>query len=107
MAQFVFTYRGPKGYAPTAESTPLWMAWFAGMGDQLVDLGKPVFQRATVGDCGSDNTELGGYSIVSADDLDSALAMAKGCPHLDVGGGVEVGELAEVPDSSASGPLSA
>lgn len=30
---------------------------------------------------------------MTADDLDAALALAKGCPHLDAGGGVEVGKL--------------
>jgi hypothetical protein len=60
--------------------------------------------RASVGNCGSDSTELGGYSIVSADDIDDALAIAKGCPHVDGGGGVEVGRLGEVPGPQ---PLSA
>ncbi len=107
MAQFVFTYRGPKGYTPTADSTPVWMAWFDGMGDQLADPGKPVFVRASVGYTDSDSTDLGGYSIISAEDIDAALAIAKGCPHLDRGGGVEVGQLADVPDARSSGPLSA
>jgi hypothetical protein len=107
MPQFVFTYRGPKGYTPTADSTPAWMAWFDSMGDQLVDLGKPVFQRASIGSTGSDTTELGGYSIVSADDFDAALAIAKGCPHLDWGGGVEVGLLTDVPAARSSGSRSA
>jgi hypothetical protein len=73
------------------------MAWFDTMGDQLVDLGNPVVDRSTVGYCGSDRTELGGYSIVSAGDLEDALSIAKGCPHLTRGGGVEVGQLGEVP----------
>ena len=38
-------------------------------------------------------TELGGYSIVSADDLSAAVAIARSCPALSAGGGVEVGEL--------------
>jgi hypothetical protein len=73
------------------------MAWFDSMGDQLVDLGNPVFNQASVGDCGSDTTELGGYSIVRAADIEEALTLAKGCPNLEYSGGVEVGELAEVP----------
>jgi hypothetical protein len=104
MAQFVFTYRGPKGYRPTADSTPIWVAWFDSIADRVVDLGQPVVDRASVGQCGSDSTELGGYSIISADDIDDALAIAKGCPHLDRGGGVEIGLLGEVPDRR---PLSA
>jgi hypothetical protein len=97
MPQFVFAYRSPKGYQPSAESAPKWMAWFETMGDQLVELGKPVFEGATVGNCSTETTDLGGYSIVTADDIDSALTIAKGCPQVDRGGGVEVGLLADVP----------
>jgi hypothetical protein len=58
----------------------------------LVDRGNPVFVRSTLGNCGAD-TVLGGYTLVAADDLEAALRLAKGCPMLDAGGGVEVGEL--------------
>jgi hypothetical protein len=97
MPKFVFTYRHPAGYTPSSESAPAWMAWFEGMGDHLVDLGQPAVARTALGNCESGRTELGGYSIVQADDLEAAAAIAKGCPHLERGGGVEVGELGEVP----------
>jgi hypothetical protein len=51
-----------------------------------------VFTSCTVGNCGAD-TDLGGYSIVVADDLDAAMALIKGCPAVGDGGGVEVGEV--------------
>ena len=98
MPEFVLTYRNPRGYAPTPETRGAWWAWFDGMGDRLVELGKPVVERTSMGNCATETTELGGYSIVRADDLDAALEIAKGCPHLDRGGGVEVGALAEIPD---------
>ncbi len=97
MPNFVLSYRNPKGYTPSAESRAVWMAWFDGMGDHLVDLGRPVFQRTTIGDCSPANTELGGYSVIQAEDFDSVLAIAKGCPYLDGDGGVEIGLLAEIP----------
>ena len=41
--------------------------------------------------------------FVNAPDLQAALAIAKGCPHLDRDGGVEVGELADLqPDARPS-----
>lgn len=40
----------------------------------------------------------GGYSIVTADDLQSALSMANSCPAVTRGGGVEVGVLASLPE---------
>jgi hypothetical protein len=97
MPTFVLTYRNPIGYAPSPESTAAWMAWFDSMREQLVDRGKPVIDRSCLGNCATDSTQLGGYTLVSADDLDGALAIAKGCPHLDRGGGVEIGQLGEVP----------
>ena len=101
MPDFVFTYRNPVGYTPTQETRAAWAAWFDGMGQQLADLGKPAVARAALGNCGADNTELGGYSVIHADDLESALAIAKGCPHLERGGGIEVGQLGEVPAPTA------
>jgi hypothetical protein len=97
MPQYVLTYRNPTGYVPTAETRAAWMAWFDGMGDQLVDQGKPAVARARLGNCNPESTELGGFSIIQADDLEAAAAAAKGCPHLDRDGGVEVGQLGEVP----------
>ena len=97
MPDFVFAYRNPTGYTPTQETRAAWAAWFDGMGQQLADLGKPAVARAAFGNCGADRTELGGYSVIHADDLESALAIAKGCPHLERGGGIEVGQLGEVP----------
>jgi hypothetical protein len=97
MPQFVLSYRSPKGQIPSPEIAGAWMAWFDSMGDHVVDIGKPVFERTSLGDCDSNGTDLGGYSILVADDIEEALALAKGCPHLDRGGGVEIGQLGEVP----------
>jgi hypothetical protein len=103
MSTFVFSYRNPIGYSPTPESRARWMAWFDSMGGDLVDLGKPAVGGASVGNCDSATTELGGYSLVRADSLEGALDLAKGCPHLDRDGGVEVGLLGEVTASVGAG----
>jgi hypothetical protein len=95
MAEYIFNYRAPVDYAPRAESMTAWTAWLEGMGAQLSDVGKPVFTGATVGNCG-DGTRLGGYSLVTAENLDEALTLAKGCPLVAVGGGVDVGELTDL-----------
>jgi hypothetical protein len=103
MPTYVLTYRNPIGYTPSADTRAAWMTWFDGMGDQLVDLGKPAIARTALGNCSADSTELGGYSLIRADDLEAAAAIAKGCPHLDRDGGVEVGQLGEVPDPLLGG----
>jgi hypothetical protein len=97
MAEFIFTYRTPADYTlGNRDGIAAWNTWFQGLGSQLRDLGKPVFNRATVGDSG-DGARLGGYSLVTAENLDEAITLAKGCPILAAGGGVEVGELADLP----------
>jgi YCII-related domain len=104
VATFIFSYRAPKGYVATASEDTMaaWQAWLGGMGEALVDYGKPVFERSAVGTSGSGETELGGYSVVQASDLESALAIAKGCPLVGHGGCVEVGELADLQVSDSA-----
>jgi len=98
MPTFVFSYRGPAGFTPNPENVSAWRAWFATMGDELIDLGKPVAAVDSIGNTSSESTRLGGYSVIQAADLEAAKVIAKGCPLLDRKGGVEIGELAEVPD---------
>jgi hypothetical protein len=104
MPTFVFTYRMPKDYVPGGPDTmDAWAAWFDSMGESLSDIGNPVFESTEFGNCG-DGTRLGGYSFVTADDLESAIALGKGSPALDAGGGVEVGAVTVIHlDSASSG----
>jgi hypothetical protein len=69
--------------------------WFEELGAHLVDRGNPVFESRTIGNCG-DDTDLGGYTLFTADDIEAAVALASGCPMLEAGGGVEVGKLTEL-----------
>lgn len=102
MPTFVFTYRMPTDYVPGGpETMAAWAAWFDSMGEGLSDRGNPVFESTELGHCG-DGTRLGGYSFVNADDLESAVALAKGSPALDAGGGVEVGLITLLNVDSAS-----
>jgi hypothetical protein len=93
MTTFVFSYRMPQAYTPgRPETVAAWTAWFEDLGASVADTGQPVLESTTLGDCGP-RTRLGGYSLITADDLDTALALAKGCPSLRQGGGIEVGML--------------
>ena len=102
MPTFVFTYRKGTGYTRTAQTHAAWVNWFDGMSGQLADRGQPVVAHTVLGNCSPDSTEPGGYTLVRADDLVAATALARGCPHLEHGGGVEVGELSEVPADVAA-----
>jgi hypothetical protein len=99
MTNFVFSYRVPSEYAPGAETAAEWQAWFGGMGSALVDIGNAVTDYALLGEVGGSGSRMVGYSVVSAEDMDAALALAKDCPALRVGGGVEVGPVMEAAGS--------
>jgi hypothetical protein len=102
MATYVFSYRSAKGYQPSAASAAQWREWFGGIGEAVVSLGQPVGAARSVGECDSSATQLGGYSLIEAPDLDAAVALAKGCPTLDRNGGVEIGELMAVPAAATA-----
>jgi YCII-related domain len=96
MAEFVFAYRMPKNYQIGDEATrEAWQAWFASMGDDLLDVGKPAKAAETVGRSGN-ATQLGGFSIIRANSAEEALEIAGRCPGLASGGGVEVGTLVNI-----------
>ena len=99
MANYVFSFRVPSHYAPHAGTPAEWQAWFGGLGSALADVGNAVTDYASLGEVGGSGSRMVAYSVVSAEDMDSALALAKDCPVLRVGGGVEVGPVMEVPES--------
>jgi hypothetical protein len=92
MTEFVLTYRTPPDYVGSPDALAAWDEWFDSLGGNLIDRGNPVFVHKTLGNCDAE-TALGGYSLIKADDLPAAVALATGCPVLREGGGVEVGEL--------------
>ena len=104
MPAFLFAYRMPKAYVfGRPDAVAAWTGWFDEMGSSVTDRGNPVFESASLGDCG-EGTTLGGYSMITADDLDTALALAKGCPALREGGGLEVGVITEIGHRQDSTP---
>jgi hypothetical protein len=71
------------------------------MGEAVVDGGNPVGVTRTVESDGSVTdgggaNPLTGYSLITAADLDAAVAHASGCPGLAAGGSVEVAEAIDM-----------
>jgi hypothetical protein len=100
MANYVFAYSGGKGVSADEGERKAqyarWGQWFEELGSAVVDGGAATGAAKTIGRDGSvsdgGSRGLTGYSIVSADSLDSAVELAKGCPVLDIGGAVDVYE---------------
>ena len=103
MNNYVFVYRGGLEFKSPEEGAAhmaKWKAWVGGLGDASVNRGTPfkmskIVSSSGVADSGAD--PLTGYSIVKAENIDAALAMAKACPHLDIGGSIVVAEVMEMP----------
>jgi hypothetical protein len=99
MPNFVLSFRVPSDYRPHAGTPAEWRAWFGGLGPALLDVGNAVTDYASLGEVGGSSSRMIAYSVLSAEDMDSALALAKDCPVLQVGGGVEVGPVMEATGS--------
>ncbi|MGB1251904.1 MAG: YciI family protein [Candidatus Promineifilaceae bacterium] len=99
MTNFVLLYSGgsvPETEAEQAAVMAAWGAWMGGIGAAMVDGGNPTSASKGVSADGSvgDPAVVGvsGYSIVSAETMDAAVAIAQGCPILQGGGQVSVYE---------------
>jgi hypothetical protein len=98
MGNFVLAYRGGSGMsedpAEREQTMAAWGAWFGALGSAVVDPGAPFGGTTTIGSDGNGASSAGlsGYSILSAESLEDAVAHANGCPVLSVGGTVDVYE---------------
>ncbi|HTY75528.1 MAG TPA: hypothetical protein VMD05_08185 [Candidatus Nanoarchaeia archaeon] len=60
-----------------------WNAWFKKCGKEIVDMGAPLGKGMHFSKRGSSKgkTEITGYTIVQAEDMDGVKAMVAGHPH--------------------------
>ena len=104
MPKYVLAYHGggmPETPEQGAEVMAAWGAWFESLGASVVDGGAPTGAARTVAASGSVSAggganPLTGYSLITADVLDGAVKLAKGCPILKSGGSVEVAETIDM-----------
>src|SRR4051794_30013876 len=94
MAKYLFVYRG-GAMAETEEernaTMAKWGQWAQQLGDHVIDFGAPVGESRTVGN-GNGSAAASGYSLIEAGSLDEAAELAGGCPIIEAGGSVEIGE---------------
>jgi hypothetical protein len=100
MANFLLLYTGGSMPSPAEREQVMkaWEAWFGTLGSNLVDAGNPFTPQAKsissngkVSD-GPVGTLASGYSIIKADSLDAAVAIAKECPVTQGGAQITVYE---------------
>ena len=83
MPDFMFAYHGgkiPETEEEGQKAMAAWAAWFQEMGGVVKDPGNPVGQSHTVSSSGTvadgGANPLAGYSIITVDGLDEALALS-------------------------------
>lgn len=100
MTDYVLLYQGgsmPEGEEAQKQVMDAWNSWFETLGSAVKDGGNPfsgasktIAADGAVTDGGGGS--VSGYTIVSADSLDEAVALAKGCPVLHGGASIVVHE---------------
>jgi hypothetical protein len=99
--KFIVIYHAPaSANEQMAHATPEqmqeamkpWMAWAERCGSSLVDLGNPLGNGQRVSKSGAvpSHSDVGGYSILQAEDMAAAKGLLNGHPHLDWGAGCEI-----------------
>jgi hypothetical protein len=104
MAQFVLVYLGgnsPSSPEEANEHYSKYVEWVSSLGDSMVSPTIPLKDTHTVSPEGTiregGSSAMSGFSIIKADSMEAALAMAQSCPFLEIGGSLEVSELMQVP----------
>jgi hypothetical protein len=100
MPTFLITYHGGGEMPASPEARDQMMAafgaWAASVGDAMIDPGAPLGPSKVVSPEGTRDGEyggkIGGYSLITADDLDTAVGLVKAHPFVGRGGSLQVSE---------------
>ena len=100
MTEFMITYLGgdqPQTPEEGKAHFAKYKQWLSDLGDAVVSPANPLKGTTTINPDGSatsgSTTTMSGFTVVKADSMDAALAMAKSCPFLDINGSLEVSEM--------------
>ena len=85
MKKFVFLYNSEPNETPSDDVMDVWMSWFNSIAGSILEMGNP-FNGGTLVTADSssvippENKPISGYTVIKAEDLDAAIAIAKTCP---------------------------
>lgn len=107
MPQFVISYIGgnhPSTPEAGKQHFAKYMDWMRSLGEAAVSPMNPLKGTSTVNSDGSVTdasiTSMSGFTIIEAESKQAAIGIAKACPFLELGGSLEVSELATMPKPS-------
>lgn len=101
MKKFIVLYYAPTSAVAQMSKASLeemkkgmepWMVWAKKIGSGMVDLGTPLGNGRKVTKSGvtASNSQVTGYSVLQAEDMDAAVEMLKNHPHLGWAAGCEI-----------------
>ena len=100
MAKFLITYHEggemPADPAIREKMVNAFTVWAAGVGGKMIDPGAPVGRAKSVTSDGVKDGEpdsVGGYTLLSADNLDDAVELVRNHPFVARGGTLRVSEV--------------
>ena len=104
MPQYIIVYLGgnqPSSPEEGKRNFAKYMEWLSSLGNSAVSPANPLKDTVTVNPDGTlssgGKTRMSGYTIIEAESMDAALSVAKSCPFLEIGGSLEVSEMAQMP----------
>lgn len=104
MTQFVFVYLGgdqPSNPEEANKHFSKYMEWLSSLGESVISPTIPLKDTSTVSPDGTiregGSSAMSGFTIIEADSMEAALAVAQACPFLEIGGSLEVSELMQMP----------
>ncbi len=101
MTKFVITFIGgemPEDAKAIQESEAAWGAWYGQLGAAVVDPGNPTGASRSIASDGtvSEGSDITGYTLIQAEDLDAATELAKLCPVFSSGGSLVVSQAIDM-----------
>lgn len=98
--KFLIIYKGAVQPGDGQKHMEDWMKWASSLGDALIEPGAPVHPSFTVSADGitetSSENPICGMSMIEATDLKAATAMVQTCPHIALGGTMELAETIDM-----------
>lgn len=104
LKQFVLVYLGgnhPSDPDAANKHFDKYMSWLSALGDAVVIPTIPLKDTHTVSSDGTTeeggSSAMSGFSVIKAESMQAALAIAQSCPFLEINGSLEVSEMMQMP----------
>lgn len=101
MKKYLITYKGNVQPQDGQKHMQDWMNWAQGLGGAMIEPGLPVQPSITISASEvkdtTSNDPICGMSMIQAKNKAAALELVQPCPHLKLGGTIELAEAIDMP----------